>query len=627
MREHKNKIIGLILCVLLFTAALSGCVSEPRDTDKTETNAETEAPVYETEQIDSDGCPTSSNPAYSPNAPHFMYSRRYPFAISDITYSEDGKTLYIAGSSQIHAVNTFNGETKKIYNSEHSVYKTAEKDGILYLISSDAVEIWDIASDRPINTVSLQKTADDACDCGIVGELFVAVYSDGTVLTVNLKDLTTETKHIAGENNVSEPENITCILDEDHGRVYLNGLGEHVYCYDISADKTNTFPSEKYQTEIYVNEATGMLYILDKDIDNDAVSCKLYSAEYELIKEQSWNANGNILSGFYIADVANDGSAVLIADEMYGRILVADLNSSKNCLWIEDLINGSHRVSLLGTDHIVIRGSSKQPWRLFSIKNRKYSEYSEITGFLNYSEGKDTLTLYKDNGMISVYYTPAEPCVQESEQPGDNISANAEHGMPSTVYDRIVPIATSPDGHYRIEIHIPKDREGEHSFDVDQNTDYRLTDSVGNAFTVKFPRVEHLRAVAVKDNSRAAVIDKLGVYYEFDPRNGEIYHSGTLQLEPDTDLNTVQLTVDFENSLAGVIYRVTNNGFEGALYSTETYKQLFYYGETYSDIEHDDGVGHGYMLSDPECRRIYYREVNTGRHFVLTLPIEQISLK
>ncbi len=580
------------------------------------------------------------------HTPWHMYNRKFPFAIYGIHYSEDGETIYVLRSitREIYAIRTADGETLHVYQPENNWDELVDHDGVLYCISSEMVERWNTTTyekmpgipltyEEPYGPLLIQSAA-------MVEDTLVLLHDNNTMRKIDVADGSMEIFHIGKEGIVPGfgEEVIGCAaLDAPRNRVIIYPtnpeINENIVCYNLTTDAVIHIPMENKNTYTMMNPETGLLYCVFFDPDTYQTLCKTYDPAGNLVHDLHWTIEGISNIAFYPSDMNADDSLLLIQDDWYGRIFVMDMRESEKYLWIEEYVNDWQDAYFLNTECILFTGGPRQPWKLMQVNlNRYYYDFTEITGFLSLERDADSFVLYKDNGYIAVYSSQLKPNVASgayvyfSTRPSDssydrNIYDYFEvitNPMPCTgggMVDGKGIAAISPDERYHMEIW---DEREEGSEEV--KTSYWLTDQRGEnePFPVQFPEDIYFQSVAVKDGNTAALIDSLGTYYEFNPKNGEITKSGMLEIAPDADLYEVQLVVDFDDHLASVIYRYSNNGYVGALYSTETYKMVYDYGEAYPETE--SGVGHGYMMADVRCEKVYYKDGYAMDYLVLTIP-------
>ncbi len=429
-----------------------------------------------------------------------------------------------------------------------------------------------------------------------------------------------------------------------NGRIFgMRRAEDQIYCYDIASGKLSTLPKNPDAiVKFYVNEDTGNFFRITSVPGSYSIECTIFDTSYQIIRETKYAGQDSL--DYHInyppRDVTKD-ETVLVLEDNYGNILLLDTTKNDTYVWLEGSYRNEVAIKLVNPVCLMISGYDTLPWQLYNITTGDYCIYSEeyfpymdtILGECYIAEGTDTFTLYRYGGEIAVYShllgenmdtLPGEPDIATNALTRDHSTDQWHTG------DKFETVAISPDGKYQVVMEAGRryDESVCHSAEFDYYT-YWLTEAASGEqlFAIRFPK-NRFMSVAVKDQERAAILDNGGIYYEFNPQNGEIYKCGRLVLETEAEMSLVQMVVDFEDGRVSVIgqnrLRAANptkrkSMYSGGLFSTDTYELIYAY-DTVLIGNYDYPAGFGYMKADAQCDHLYFKDTFAIEHLVLTLP-------
>ncbi len=589
------------------------------------------------------------------HTPRYMYNQKYLFNIHDLVYSEDDAYIYIAADiPEIHKVHVDSGKTEAVYQTEKSAAKLIFRDNMLYCVEIGVIEIWDTATGVCTERITYPALNDKVYNAILVGNTIILHrelemdFHPIWIQSINLEDGSSATYTFQDDELITALMTDTgldsCIFDEKHGRIFgMRRAEDQIYCYDIASGKLSTLPKNPDAiVKFYVNEDTGNFFRITSVPGSYSIECTIFDTSYQIIRETKYAGQDSL--DYHInyppRDVTKD-ETVLVLEDNYGNILLLDTTKNDTYVWLEGSYRNEVAIKLVNPVCLMISGYDTLPWQLYNITTGDYCIYSEeylpyvdtILGECYIAEGTDTFTLYRYGGEIAVYShllgenmdtLPGEPDIATNALTRDHSTDQWHTG------DKFETVAISPDGKYQVVMEAGRryDESVCHSAEFDYYT-YWLTEAASGEqlFAIRFPK-NRFMSVAVKDQERAAILDNGGIYYEFNPQNGEIYKCGRLVMETESEMSLVQMVVDFEDGRVSVIgqnrLRAANptkrkSMYSGGLFSTDTYELIYAY-DTVLIGDYDYPAGFGYMKADAQCDHLYFKDTFAIEHLVLTLP-------
>ncbi len=531
-----NPLIVILSLILLLTGCSNSSTNEiPSDSsgsfvESENTSCEISGNTIQAEEDEAETQVSEIYFSYNTDStwhtPQLISNQKFPFCINYIVCADNEKVIYVASDlSEVHIVNATTGTADNKYILNKPAEYLLLNENMLYCISTDAIEIWDTATDQRLDIIAYQSSGlnefYDVSDAMLIDDTLYLLRGSYTmyIQKIALSDgasafYTFEDGAVSLSEN-AELEYNSFFLDNKNGRVLAKEDREGiVYCLDVVSDSLKTFDGD-WGTEFFVNEVTGTLFMLTKTEDENyscSISCQTYDEKYNLLNETTWNLGyeyEGMFSSYIPIDVTSDDK-LLLMQEGYGSFLLLNTEENDNCKFIENHVRDYSPTALINPECVFIsQVDIGAPWKLYNISTDMYQSNSEIVGYCRIAKSKNGFVLYKTNGTVAVYSnSPAENISFLTEKP--SVETNPFNGGLWTESNDDQIVAISADGNYKIKRKLTEDEPPFYAnHDSEVYCSYWLVDAVTDRelYCIQFP-VDSFISIAVKNDSCAAIIKR-----------------------------------------------------------------------------------------------------------------------